>query len=98
MDPRLAELLRGGGDGDARGLMEQLRRHAAENPELTRIAAAQAAREAGVDPGTLPSVDQLLGMAERQALGGGGGRFREGDRVTVRDNISLNRRLARGHM
>ena len=36
MDPRLAELLRGDGDDDTRGLMEQLRRHAAENPELIR--------------------------------------------------------------
>eukprot|EP01043_Picozoa_sp_COSAG02_P064637 COSAG02_NODE_9509_length_2191_cov_27.059825_2_plen_457_part_00 len=105
MEELLAGLGAGGGLGQLEALVEQLRD---ADPDLFEQAEREARREAGV-PDDVPRVGELLrgmggaggeGRARRRAGGGGnaaGGRFRRGNRVTVRQGLELNRRLAEGH-
>lgn len=109
MDPRLMELLQAGGDTQMRGMLQELQRNMEEDPDAVRAAAELAAREIGGD--AVGAIDALaaaagggiggIGRAMREGGGGrvgaGAGRIQVGDRVQIRDDVEMNRRLANGH-
>ena len=110
MDPQLMQLLRGvgGGDGELQSLLQQLARRMEEDPEAARVATEEAAREIGGDVvGAIQALAQAtgagggggreIGAVQTGAGGGGSGQIRVGDRVRIRDDVEMNRRLAAGH-